>query len=482
MRAHLVLQALVPVLAFLAASVDAAPVVPSGCACQFTISAEGLLSRGGAGCDPTTCTGEIVLTGKAAPGTSETGSTTGGVIKALDAAVFQGLISVESIDLRSNQLSALPEDAFSGMKSLKTLKLSFNKLTKLPARVFDSNAALRSLFIDHNELGSEALPDLVFQNNANLRFVHLNNNRIPSLPLGVFEHLVDKSALGEQVVDLRSQLGVSGANVLQCYPPLSQTSLLLGGMKRYYRDTSVDVCKGVAKCKTTEANKAQACMFFVDNTGYLSRGKDYGAGSQACKPEVCVGSLDFSKLGVPKISKFTSAFRGLVNVEFLYFGAQNLAGGFPEPKPFQDMRNVKHLDLQGTFGANAAGVVPHEDLLWGLTNLEWLDLSNNALTAIPARLFCHSIVLTTLNLRGNKLVTMPEAWLKDNAGLVELFMADNTLASLPANSFEKIPNLALSVEGNDNLVCIPSAPGLKLISRMRTPTTSLKSFCQAGVV
>ena len=56
--------------------------------------------------------------------------------------MFDGLTSLEELDLGLNSLTTLPAGVFDGLTSLTTLYLNYNQLATLPAGVFDELTAL----------------------------------------------------------------------------------------------------------------------------------------------------------------------------------------------------------------------------------------------------------------------------------------------------------------------------------------------------
>ena len=66
--------------------------------------------------------------------------------------VFDGLASLQELDLGRNELTALPARVFGSLSSLETLSLLRNQLMELPAGVFDGLIRLERLSLSGNQL------------------------------------------------------------------------------------------------------------------------------------------------------------------------------------------------------------------------------------------------------------------------------------------------------------------------------------------
>ncbi|NES68255.1 MAG: leucine-rich repeat protein [Okeania sp. SIO2D1] len=91
-----------------------------------------------------------------------------------------------------------------------------------------------------------------------------------------------------------------------------------------------------------------------------------------------------------------------------------------------------------------------------LEHLEWLDLSNNQLTKIPAELFANLIELRQLDLSHNQLTTIPESITKRLYDLKRLNLSHNQFTAIPESitNFDDLTELDLS---HNQLTTIPGS-------------------------
>ena len=150
-----------------------------------------------------------------------------------------------------------------------------------------------------------------------------------------------------------------------------------------------------------------------------------------------IGSLDLSGEGIGALRK--SDFEGLTSLQTL-----DLSGNALDHLPgdlFEHLdASMRTLKLNGNpLGALPAGVFD------GLTGIRTLDLANTGLTELPAGLFADLNRLETLRLVENRLRAFPAAALADVAGtLEELFMRDNDIASIAAGDLDGMTRASAS--------------------------------------
>ncbi|XP_070501908.1 leucine-rich repeat-containing protein 15-like [Chironomus tepperi] len=147
----------------------------------------------------------------------------------------------------------------------------------------------------------------------------------------------------------------------------------------------------------------------------------------------------------------SSLLDGLNNLKTLSFKG-NVDISFNGPA-FEHLQNLKYLDLSK---CNFTGLVVE----WfenGLSQLEVLNLAENALTEIPANAFKELTGLEVLALDFNKISTLHEDSF-ELPSLISLFLDSNHLADLQDNVFSKLASLKiLYLSEND---CSNFAPNI----------------------
>ena len=114
-----------------------------------------------------------------------------GVGRPLPGNLFDGLASMDILDLEYNNLTTLPSGLFAGL-NLRFLGLEANQLRTLSAGMFDSLSGSLTLDLSHNQLAT--LEDRVFAS-LDVEWLDLENNRLQTLPAGVFSGLTSLEAL-----------------------------------------------------------------------------------------------------------------------------------------------------------------------------------------------------------------------------------------------------------------------------------------------
>ena len=114
-------------------------------------------------------------------------------ITALAAGDFDGLTSLEALNLYINSLTTLPAGVFDELTALTELRLYDNSLTTLPAGVFDELTALTTLDLWDNSLTTLAAG--VFDGLTALAWLDLDSNSLTTLPAGVFDELTALTTL-----------------------------------------------------------------------------------------------------------------------------------------------------------------------------------------------------------------------------------------------------------------------------------------------
>lgn len=123
---------------------------------------------------------------------------------------FEGLMSLQHLDLQHNKIESIESKNLHDLKSLKYLKLSFNKINHISNDSFESLVKLEELHLQNNQIqfisfhidpffklkifdASEnklvSFPNYFFKNNKKLTNILLKNNQLNSIPHKIFNDI-----------------------------------------------------------------------------------------------------------------------------------------------------------------------------------------------------------------------------------------------------------------------------------------------------
>ncbi len=116
-------------------------------------------------------------------------------VEALPPGVFNNLSALTTLYLNENLFTSLPSSGvFDSLSSLTTLNLGYGQLTSLPSSgVFDSLSSLTTLNLGYGQLTS--LPPGAFDGLSALTTLDLQYNQLTSLPPGAFDDLSSLTTL-----------------------------------------------------------------------------------------------------------------------------------------------------------------------------------------------------------------------------------------------------------------------------------------------
>lgn len=97
-------------------------------------------------------------------------------IRELTDDIFEGLTNVKYIGLRGNQIFKIGDNTFQKLKKLGVLFLENNNLTSISANLLSANSNLRFLWLKNNMITD--IPDEIFNNKPYLKEVLLANNKL----------------------------------------------------------------------------------------------------------------------------------------------------------------------------------------------------------------------------------------------------------------------------------------------------------------
>ncbi|XP_072542301.1 nephrocan-like [Salminus brasiliensis] len=307
--------------------------------------------------------------------------------------------SLESLHLGHNRIHTLQESALQGLKKLRVLNLENNLITTLRSSIFSALTMLEGLYMEGNQIeavqGALRLPML--------NRLSLANNKIPSLPSAFFSSL-----------QLLKTLDLSSNFLTKVPHDLPQPLLHLSLDRNHLR--------------TLKSRDMAQLRDLVTLTACHNRLVSVDGGLRL--PNLTVLELAGNQLRVlpgrlsSKLEKLDCGQNHIQEVTH-----QQLSG----------MRQLRHLFLENNtirhFESNALRHCAH------LTNLA---LEQNLLSTFPNRL---PETLIRLDLKGNRIIVIDEHELKSLKRLQVLNLRNNRLSTLPA--LRLLPNLKmLYVDGN----------------------------------
>uniref|UniRef100_A0A7S4UKX0 Leucine-rich repeat-containing N-terminal plant-type domain-containing protein n=1 Tax=Guillardia theta TaxID=55529 RepID=A0A7S4UKX0_GUITH len=329
--------------------------------------------------------------------------------------VFDGLSSLERLDLSSNSLETLEEGVFDGLSSLRMLDLSNNQISSITAPLFSKVSSLRFLDLSHNKLS--VLPQECLDAFSSLDYLYLENNPILQDPRSS-KHLL------KGTTSLRSQ----GA----------MTNVTCGH-----------------------------CIFHVSQDGLLTREGTCGGWGD------CSGNLDLRSLSIRNIS--VGVFDGLSYLWRLYL-SENQLSGIPQGA-FTGLSGLGNLHLtnnqltslsEGSFaGLPGVGLVLFLDgnqmttlsngVFSRLTGMRALYLEMNQLSSIEYGSLSGLSSLIDLRIRGNRLSSVPKGAFDGKKALELLDLSYNELTMIPEGTFNgAFPTLWALYLNDNKLTCISS--------------------------
>ena len=368
------------------------------------------------------------------------GGGTGGKITSLKSGDFEGLSGMSELNLEDNSLSNLPEGVFDGLSSLELLTMQGNGLSSLPDGVFDDLTNLHTLGLYDNNLAE--LPDGVFDQLTKLTRLAISNNKLTSLPDGVFAGMsklqtVNFSGNPSAPFTLTAELerqGDEGVVVKVSEGAPFAMTVTLSAAGGTLSNTSVTVPAGGLHSETVTVTPDGDGVVTVSvesaafpDTGIYSEGIRAGVGESLTLEAAASGICD-------RTPQVRDAILGML----------------PDTS---DCALVTDMDLGGItrlwLSEKGITTLKSGDFS-GLSNLQWLILDNNELSALPEDIFDNLTGLQRLHLYNNELSRLPDGVFDDLTGLEMLLFGNNRLTELPDGIFDNLTSLIdLTLIGNE---------------------------------
>ncbi|KAM3875797.1 podocan [Diretmus argenteus] len=337
--------------------------------------------------------------------------------------MFNGSGNLEILIMSSNFLRLVPRNLPS---TLHRLHLKSNKLEKIPAGAFDSLSNLRELYLQDNLLSNEGMDNETFSQLSSLEFLDLSNNNLSVVPSGLPRGLV--------ILHLEK-------NAIRSIPGDTLTSvrnleyLLLHNNKLRSRSIHPTAFQGLKKLHTLHMynnlleriprglpRRAKTLMLLHNIIS------DIGRNDLVMLYTLTELNLSYNRLTSPKLHR--EAFRKLRMLETL-----DLSGNALHALPYGLPRSLQVLRIKD----NQLNTVP-DGALSGMQKLQEIKLSNNQLklNSFYQGAWMDLSALTMLDLSGNQLSHIPPDLPES---LEYLYLQSNRISSVAASAFANTPNI-----------------------------------------
>ncbi|XP_032872646.1 slit homolog 3 protein-like [Amblyraja radiata] len=355
-------------------------------------------------------------------------------------------LPLEWLDLSSNALTAIPH--LGNLPHLRKLVLDGNGIADLPQGAFEGLVNLTELSIRGNAIGH--LPDHIFHPLHNLQHLNLASNHIQDFPNGALDRMKDL-----QILDISN-------NSLRTIP----TDLFENNGTLLY----VYLYDNPWHCECGSVNYLKGWMEDNDGNVYRYVGEPDSESVVCASPVVWQGrpivNLTLEQLCPVSTTQTPAALSlptpppwavcdpspglaGKVGLNCSHRSLQSVPPSLPEDTQvlllssnsirsvslgsFGNLSKLRHLDLSDNRLGRLEGDRP--------LPLEWLDLSSNALTAIPH--LGNLPHLRKLVLDGNGIADLPQGAFEGLVNLTELSIRGNAIGHLPDRIFHPLHKLQL---------------------------------------
>lgn len=299
---------------------------------------------------------------------------------------LSGLKELQTLDLGSSNIRAVPEDAFCSLSNLQTLNLTRNRIRDVDKAGFGSRSRekpfdctggvdIRNLDLSYNELRS-------LRNGSDV-------SKLKRLQFLLLQHN-DISELGGAALNGLVSLRVFNMS----YNRLEKLPMAIFSSSRELRE-----------------------IYLHNNALYeLSRGIFHNL------EQLLVLDLSSNQLSSNHVDDET--FIGLIRL--IVLNLSNNALTRIDEKTFKDLYFLQILELSN----NSIGYI-QENSFYPLYNLHTLNLANNRLHTIEAQLFNGLFVLSKLSLSNNLVANIHPQAFKNCSDLKELELNSNAITEVP---------------------------------------------------
>ncbi|XP_076369974.1 uncharacterized protein LOC143256520 [Tachypleus tridentatus] len=352
---------------------------------------------------------------------------------------FRHLLSLKNLDLGSNSIRTLPPNVFSGLFHLKTLSLENNKLQKVPIEALREIPTLETLHINGNKLTH--IPEGSLSSLKNLQKLWLDGNLLTEVPVRALADLTQLQAVN---------LAANNIRVIPNYAFTNLTKLVI----LILQGNSIEVIEpkafeGLYSLKVLEINRNKL--------------KKIPEALQ-CLPHL--QELTFVENQITYIS--ANAFQNNRQLTLLEMGHNPIVD--VGRRTFTNLPDLKELVL-----GEARHLKEFPDLT-GTSALEYLRLDRGLLEKVPTKFCTETPLLRSLSLKSNRLSKLPElinctelrlidlsynhieylgefSFRTQNA-LIDLFLGNNFIERIFQNTFVGLTSLQVLDLKNNRIVYI----------------------------
>ncbi|PWA14435.1 podocan [Gambusia affinis] len=337
--------------------------------------------------------------------------------------MFNASDTLEILTMSSNFLRVVPSNLPS---SLLRLHLKSNRLEKIPTGAFEDLHNLRELYLQNNLLTNDGMDNETFSQLSSLEYLDLSNNNLSVVPKGLPRNLVLLHLEKNAIRSIPGDALISVRNI---------EYLLLHNNKLRSRSIHPMAFQGLKKLHTLHLynnllervprglpRRAKTLMLLHNFVSEISRN------DLSLLYTLTELNLSYNKLTTTKIHR--DAFRKLRILETL-----DLSGNALHAIPLGLPHSLKVLEIKN----NQLSAIPYGALA-GMQKLQKLILSDNKLKLNSAYqgAWMELSALTTLDLSGNQLTHIPSDLPES---LEYLYLQSNRISSVPASAFEGTPNI-----------------------------------------
>ncbi|XP_067135989.1 leucine-rich repeat-containing G-protein coupled receptor 5-like isoform X2 [Centruroides vittatus] len=316
--------------------------------------------------------------------------------------VFQHLSKLKDLNLADNQLSNLSREVFFGLDKIRTLHLEENQLTFVPAGSFRGLKKLQKLWLHRNmltEVPSESLGEL-----TELEALNLANNEISNIPNFTFRNMSNLVILILQDNKIQT-IGPHG------FDGLSSLKVL-----------------DIKNNRLRQFPSAISTLSSLRELSFANNGINYLPNHifQGC-PKLTL--LEMGKNPISEIGVYT--FYNMAYLKKLILSEVRKMEEFPDLK---GTSALEHLRLDRA----SLKTVP-EDLCRKVPMLKSLNLKSNKLKSLPRLSGCKE--LRFIDLSYNLIDSLGETPFSKLGKLIDLFLSNNLIERIESDSFEGLDNL-----------------------------------------